>query len=189
MALVLASASPQRRDLLIAAGYDFTTLTSGSPEVEQGDPELVALANATAKAEAVAAGLADSEVVLAADTVVSRDGRLFGKPRDRDEAEEMLASLSSGAHLVHTGVAVAHAGGTRSGADATEVIFKELSAAGIAAHVALGEWEGRAGGYAIQESGADLVASVNGRIDTVIGLPMALVAELLPEGVQPQSRH
>lgn len=194
MRLVLASASPQRRGLLADAGYRFEVLVADVEELTVGDPAGVAERNAVAKAEAVALRVGESVddslaavVVLGADTVVAMDGQLFGKPDDRQHAAEMLSRLSGREHEVHTGVAVVAGGVTRSAVATTAVRFTELDTDAIALHVGLGEWEGRAGGYAIQESAGELVTGLDGDLDTVIGLPIRVVESLLPDAVQRES--
>lgn len=188
MKLILASASPQRRDLLAAAGYRFEVLEAEVEEDEVGRPDSIAEANALAKARQVSASLGDpTAVVLGADTVVALEGRAFGKPADEAEAASMLGRLAGQVHLVHTGVAVVHAGRSVSEVATSEVTFRPLDPAEIAGHVASGEWRGRAGGYAIQGAAGAFVESLEGDLDTVIGLPLQLVARLLPGDVQPTS--
>ena len=190
MRLILASASPQRRALLEAAGYEFEIIPADVEEATAGmAPKQLAQANAQAKAEAVASGLSGA-VVIGSDTVVALDERAFGKPASYAQAAAMLAALSGRRHQVHSAVSVAVVSGdgsvnVRTLCDSTSVEFDELSDCRIEAHLALGEWQGRAGGYAIQETGHELVATREGSLDTVVGLPMGLLAELLPEAVQP----
>ena len=190
MRLVLASASPQRRKLLEAAGYEFEIEPADVEEASAGlVPSELAAHNAAIKARAGAKG-AVCAVVIGSDTVVALGETTYGKPASFEAATAMLASLAGQTHEVHSAVCVviASAEGVlteRSGVRTTTVSFKALSECQISAHLALGEWRGRAGGYAIQESGHELVELIEGDLDTVIGMPMALVAELLPESVQP----
>jgi len=152
-------------------------------------PEDLALRNAEAKARSVAAGLSDA-VVIGSDTVVALDGVAYGKPSSELQAAAMLGSLAGRAHQVHSAVAVVVCSPSgsiseSSAVDTTLVSFRQLSGCQIDAHLALGEWRGRAGGYAIQESGHELVESLEGSLDTVVGLPMEILRSLLPVAVQP----
>jgi septum formation protein len=184
--LILASASPQRRKLLGEAGYGFEVVPADVPEIAEGpEPVLIALLNAEAKARAVASKSGSQVVVLGADTVVDVDGMPLGQPADETEAANFLRLLSGTQHQVHTGVCVVHAEGERSGVASVRISFRELTDQDIAEYVELGEWRGRAGGYAIQETGDTFVSSVEGDFDCCVGLPMRLVVELLPESVQP----
>jgi len=188
--LVLASASPQRRKLLEAAGYEFEIEPADVEEASVGFvASELARHNASIKARAVA-NQAAGAVVIGADTVVALGDVAYGKPASHEAAAAMLASLGGQTHQVHSAVCVviATADGMlseRSGLRTTSVRFKPLSECQITAHLALGEWQGRAGGYAFQESGHDLVEAVDGAVDTVIGMPMGLLSQLLPESVQP----
>lgn len=186
MDLILASASPQRRTLLGEAGYEFEVAPADVPEIAEGpEPVHIALLNAEAKARAVAADRPSEVAVLGADTVVDVGGVPLGQPADAAEAERHLRMLSGSLHEVHTGVCVVAGEIERSGVASTRVRFREVTDAEVADYIAKGEWKGRAGGYAIQESGDAFVTEVEGDFDNVIGLPMRLVRELLPESVQP----
>ena len=178
---LLCSASPRRAALLGAAGLVFER--GPSPDVDETPPEGVpaeAVAEALAVRKArVAAARAPGRVVLCADTTVVLDGVLLGKPADADDAARMLRRLSGRTHAVVTGVAVARDGDLRSGADRAEVTFRSLDAAEIARYVATGEPLDKAGAYAIQGGAAAFVARREGRVDTVVGLPVPLVTALL----------
>ena len=187
--LILASASPRRKRLLEDAGLSFEVLVSGVDE-DHGSfdrPEEVAEELALRKAQAVAALLEGEDVlVLGADTVValSVEGawRLLGKPLDAKEAEEMLSLLSGSRHAVITGVCVVRVAGADvfTGAECTWVTMREISAEEVTSYVASGEWEDKAGGYAIQESADAFVLSLEGGgFDNVVGLPVGLVRGLL----------
>ncbi|CAB4880268.1 unannotated protein [freshwater metagenome] len=182
---LLASASPQRSKLLGAAGYEFDVVTVDVVEVAGGfEPAHIAVINAEAKARAGAL-LDQSAVVLGADTVVDVEGVALGQPVDAAQALDFLRLLSGSTHEVHTGVCVIEGESTRSGVSSTRVSFRDLTEGEMDAYVNSGEWEGRAGGYAIQETGDQFVTSVEGDFDNVIGLPMELVKLLLPVSVQP----
>ncbi len=140
--------------------------------------EQVVIARALGKARSVAA-TDGSARVLGADTEVVLDGEVLGQPGDADAAARMLERLAGREHRVLSAVAVIDDRGERCAVAASVVRIRPLDARAIEAYVARGEWRGRAGGYAIQEGGGGLVAGVDGDLDTVIGLPMALVRDLL----------
>lgn len=184
--LVLASASPRRRALLARLGLDFEVRPVDADETPRSgeSPEALALRLARVKAAAVAM---PGEVVLGADTVVAADAELLGKPADADEAARMLRRLSGRGHEVWTGVAVVRSGApdgvAREIARAcrTEVVFRRLGEEEIAAYAATAEPLDKAGGYAIQGGAAGFVERVEGDYDNVVGLPLALVQQLLME--------
>ncbi len=121
--------------------------------------------------------------MLGADTIVAVDGDVLGKPADAAQAVEYVARLAGRAHRVVGGIALARDGAVVAEAvEITEVVFRALEPAEVEAYVALGEWEGRAGGYAIQGAGAALVRSVAGDYLNVVGLPLARLLDLLPHG-------
>jgi septum formation protein len=178
--LVLASGSPQRRAILEQLGVDFEVAVPAIEELSHGEPGRLVRENALRKARAVAARSAESRIVLGADTVVSLDGRPFGKPRDAQEAERFLRQLAGRAHEVHSGLALIDPDGERTQAARTQVRFRELSQADLDWYVAAGEWRGRAGGYAIQGRGAALVEGIDGDPWNVVGLPVSLLVGLAP---------
>jgi len=146
-------------------------------ELAQGDPRELALENARRKALAVT-----GELVLGADTDVGLDGDVLGKPRDAAHARELLTRLSGRRHEVVGGIAIAEQGEiTAQDVVVTVVGFRALDAATIDWYVATGEWEGRAGGYAIQGRGAALVAGIEGDYLNVVGLPLARLLDLRPD--------
>jgi septum formation protein len=148
------------------------------PDVEEltdGDPREVALENARRKARAV-----DGEPVLAADTEVVLDGRVFGKPGDAGEAEAFLRRLSGRTHEVVSGLVLRVGGEERSEVVTTAVCFRALEQEDIDWYVASGEWRDRAGGYAIQGRGAALVEAIEGDYWNVVGLPVAALLRLAP---------
>jgi septum formation protein len=177
--LVLASRSPQRRAILEQLGVPFVLRPVDVEEEEAGEPEAVALNNARRKALAAAA--VEGEVVLGVDTIVVIDGEIWGKPPDAAAAEVALRRLSGRTHTVISGVALARADGTVEPASTTtEVTFRALADPLVDWYVATREWEGRAGGYAIQGRGAALVARIDGDYLNVVGLPVATLVELWP---------
>ena len=177
-ALLLASASPQRRAILEQVGIPFLVEVTGVDESAEGDPEVVAAENARRKA---LAPHAPGRLVLGADTVVAAGGRPLGKPRDEAQAREYLTALGGREHEVCGGVALVRDGRVAHEAVVvTRVAFRALSAAMIDWYLATGEWRGRAGGYAIQGAGAALVSGVFGDYLNVVGLPLVTVLELAP---------
>jgi septum formation protein len=175
--LVLASGSPQRREILQKLGLEFEVVVPGVEELSEGDPQHLVVENARRKARAVAGG----ETVIACDTDVVLDGDVLGKPADADEAREYLDRMSGRSHTVMSGLVVVEEGEERSGVEKTAVVFKELSEEEKERYVRFGEWEGRSGGYAIQTLGSSLVERLEGSVSNVVGLPVGLLAELAPD--------
>lgn len=193
--MILASGSPQRREILEKLGIEFEVVVPGVEELTDGDPERLVVENARMKALAVGGeggGPAGSRVlgpppspnserlVIACDTDVVLDGEVLGKPADEREAWAYLERMSGRAHEVLSGLVVLDGGEERSGVERSVVTFKALSEAEKERYVAFGEWRGRSGGYAIQTLGSTLVARVEGSVSNVVGLPVGLLAELAP---------
>lgn len=180
--MVLASASPRRRELLRALCADFDTAPSGVDEtLPPGPPTEAAVQVALRKARAVAAGLRQGVVVLGADTLVVVDGEALGKPADAADARRMLRRLRGREHVVVTGVAVVD---TATGREATEAVVSRVrmadySDAAIEAYVASGEPLDKAGAYAIQGQGGRLVERLEGSWSNVVGLPVEATRALL----------
>jgi septum formation protein len=173
--LILASASPQRRAILSQAGIPFEVVPADVEEETAGEPRAVAAINARRKALAVPGAL-----VLGADTLVAVDGDILGKPRDAAQAREYVGRLAGRTHTVVGGVTLARDGAVAAEhVEVTAVEFRPLTGEQVAAYVATGEWEGRAGGYAIQGRGAPLVRRIEGDYFNVVGLPVAAVFDLL----------
>ena len=183
--LVLASASPRRRELLTQAGYTFTVHPAHVPEDplpgEAPIPYVTRLARE--KAEAVFRELSTKTPgplqVVGADTTVTLDNQILAKPEDPADAARMLRLLSGRSHHVITGVAVVTAGSTEVAAEVTAVRFLSLSDAEIESYVATGEPMDKAGAYAIQGRAARWIPRVEGCYFNVVGLPLALVAAML----------
>ncbi len=187
--LILASGSPRRLEILRAAGIEPEVMAVNVAELTaELPPRELVIANARLKAEA-AAKLRREGVILAADTVVALDGKIFGKPRDAADAARMLAALSGRTHSVFTGAAVYRDGKISCGAAETKVAFRKLSPEEINAYVATGEPMDKAGAYAVQGGAGRFVQQLAGDMDNVIGLPMRLVGELIPlaEFVEPEN--
>ena len=180
--IVLASGSPRRRDLLDEIGLSFEIVppnvdeSSGIPD----EPEAHALAVAERKVLAVGQTHRDA-VVIAADTIVVVEGRIFGKPRDEDDALRMLQTLAGRTHLVHTAVSVLGVSAARpeSRVTTTRVTFRAAPEDELRRYVESGEPMDRAGAYAIQGIGGLLVAGIEGDYTNVVGLPVGVTLDLL----------
>jgi septum formation protein len=170
--LVLASTSPQRRAILEQLRIPFEVVAPAYVEEPGGDP----LAHAAGKARSVDGG---GRPVLGVDTVVVCDGTVIGKPADAADAERMLATLSGRAHDVVSGLCLRGGDWEELHSETTRVRFRPFSPSTRERYVAAGEWEGRAGAYAIQGLGASLVERIEGDYLNVVGLPGALLVRLL----------
>ncbi len=180
--LLLASRSPQRRAILEQLGIPFDVVT---PRYEEHTPEIadavqIVREHAQGKARSVA-NEAGERPVLGVDTEVVLQGLIFGKPADATEAEQMLEELSGKTHVVMSGLCLLTAGWEVVEHEGTRVTFRDLTPRDLAAYLATGEWEGRAGAYAIQGRGAALVCAIEGDYLNVVGLPAALLVRLLAE--------
>jgi len=178
--LVLASASPRRRELLSHLGVAFDVVVSGfeEPSVMDGRPAAVARRLARAKAAQVAAER-PQDLVLAADTVVAHRGRLLGKPVDAAEARAMLQGLRGRRHSVTTAVALARGGRLRVAHAVSRVLMRPYSEAEIEEAIAAGVPFDKAGGYGIQDPVLHPVAACDGCYCNVMGLPLWTVARML----------
>ena len=177
--LVLASSSPQRRALLERLGVCFQVRPVHVPELDRGDPATVALSNALNKARAARA-VERAEAVIGCDTIVALGGKIYGKPANERAARATLRALSAQTHEVISGLALLLPEGERTATARTAVSFRELGEQLLAWYLALGEWRGRAGGYAVQGAGAALVRRVEGDYENVVGLPLATLLDLYP---------
>lgn len=179
MDLVLASQSPRRRALLEQFGLPFRVQVLPVEEAQSGRPLETAQANAVAKARPVSLQNPNA-LVLGADTIVVLDGQILGKPKDADDAVDMLTALSGREHEVTTVVALMINGQDADiFSETTKVQFRQLTAADIAGYVATGEPFDKAGAYGIQGLGGLLVQSIKGCYYNVVGLPMPRLAEEL----------
>jgi septum formation protein len=169
--IVLASVSPQRRAILEQLRIPFDAVAPDYEE-EGDDP----VEHAAGKARSVDGG---DRPVLGVDTIVLCDGRLLGKPGDTGEAEQMLETLSGKTHEVVSGLCLRTPAWEELHRDVTRVTFRPLTPRDLANYLATGEWENRAGGYAIQGVGAALVERIEGDYLNVVGLPAALLVRLL----------
>ena len=181
--LILASASPRRLDLLVQIGIvpDAVHPADIDESAQRGElPRPHAARLAMEKAQAVAAGLDSSAAILAADTVVALGRRILPKAEDEKTARECLQHLSGRRHTVYGGIALIAPDGTvKTRMVETAVVFKRLHKTEIAAYLACGEWQGKAGGYAIQGRAAAFIRRINGSYSNVVGLGLFETAALL----------
>ena len=178
--MILASASPRRREICDLLGFSYTVIpakTELSADLTVSAEEAV-LAIARGKAEEIAAQY-PQEVVLGADTVVVVDGQILGKPADEEEAKAMLRRLSGKEHRVITAVWICDGDNSEGFADSTAVTFAPMTEVEIEMYVATTEPMGKAGAYAIQGRGARFIRSICGDFYTVMGLPSARLYEVL----------
>lgn len=189
--IVLASASPRRRDLLGGCGIAFEVFpprVDEAPQAGEGPVDYVRRA-AREKCSEVA-GRCDGALVLAADTVVSVDGAILGKPVDRAEAIWMLRSLSGRSHDVYTAVVLTdtRGGESVSDLDATRVWFRAMGSGEIERYVDSGEGRDKAGSYAIQGRGGNFVPRISGNYSNVVGLPLPVVFDLFRQVIEQGGR-
>jgi len=181
--LTLGSSSPRRRDLLSAAGYEFEVVPPHLPEPTNLPASLSPTEYAQQLAHFKASCVAESrphECVLGADTVVAVNGKIIGKAADAKHAIEMLTELSATPHKVITGIALLGPGKKFSiAAETTIVTMKPMTPREIQDYVDSGEWIGKAGAYAIQETADRFVEKIDGSFSNVVGLPMELLLQLL----------
>ncbi len=172
--IILASASPRRKELMTLAGYDFDVVCADIDEVvpQNAEPTEVVMSLALQKARAVERENPDA-IVVGSDTVVALDGKILGKPHSKQEAVDMLCSLSGRCHNVYTGVAIIKGEKEKAFFDKTEVEFYRLSVEEAESYVATGEPMDKAGAYGIQGKGALLVKGIVGDYFNVMGLPIA----------------
>lgn len=179
--VVLASASPRRKHLLESAGYKVETIVSGVEEVEDDSflPGALALENARRKAEAVAFTCRES-IVIAADTVVWKSGRFYGKPLDHADAAKILSALAGQTHEVVTGVVIVRPGEVQTEfAESSFVTFRALDSRAIEEYLKTINPLDKAGAYAAQDDNGRIIEKIEGSVSNVIGLPVERINELL----------
>jgi septum formation protein len=179
--IILASASPRRKQLLEEAGYQVVCIVSGAEEIEDHSflPVDLALENAARKAGAVAGNFPD-QIVIAADTVVWKNGRFFGKPSDIDDAFRMLKALTGHTHAVVTGVVIRFPGGEISTfAESSLVTFHALADDEIRQYLDSIQPLDKAGAYAAQGDNGRIIKTIEGSVTNVIGLPVERIKEVL----------
>lgn len=177
--LILASKSPRRKELLKQIGIPFVVVVSDAEEVSGNSwtPAALVVENAKRKANAVAEKYPDSPV-LGADTVVSSEGKIFGKPKDKDEARKILTALSGKMHEVTTGLALINRNEIRTTNVTTKVFFDTMTKADIDAYIATDEPMDKAGAYAIQGKAARFIEKIEGSYSNVVGLPLNALIQL-----------
>lgn len=181
IAVVLASGSPRRRELLEQLGLEFEVVVPDVDESPLPDEDAIAYVGRVAIDKVNAIDADADALVIAADTTVELDGAIIAKPVDVDDARAMLRRLSGRTHAVHTGIALRRGDEGHWATVTSLVTFVALSDALIEWYVATGEPLDKAGAYAIQGAGAVLVASVEGSVSNIIGLPLHTVIELASE--------
>ena len=180
--ILLASASPRRKEILQTAGIAFEICPSDADELCLDGMDIGAqvVENATRKARDVSAKH-QGRVVLGADTLVTADGKALGKPKDRADAKRMLSFLSGRTHEVMTGICITDGKCTKSALSVTRVTFRKLDDALIERYVASGECDDKAGAYGIQQKGCMLVERIEGDYFSVVGLPVCTVCQILEQ--------
>lgn len=182
---VLASQSPRRRELVQTLGLNFRVLEDKTPETVNfaTTPEEIVKELAEQKARNVAPHCTQEEIIIAADTMVSLNNAVLGKPSDTQEAQKMLSALSGNTHEVYTGFCVFALGKGKIYTDfeCTQVTFKVLSGEEIARYISTGEPMDKAGAYGIQGIGSLLVERINGDYFNVMGLPLCKLGKALKE--------
>ena len=184
MGLVLASGSPRRKELLeMLRVRDLRIIPAvGEEKTDPGlPPDKIVEALSRAKAEEVAPKCAPDDVVVAADTIVWADGRVFGKPADAAMAAAMLRTLSGRGHRVYTGVTVIGPRGEDTRVEQSEVFFRRLSASEIDAYIKTGEPMDKAGAYGIQGKGCVYIKSIHGEYNNVVGFPITKIRSVYKE--------
>lgn len=189
MAIILASQSPRRRQLLEQMGFtDFLVRPAEGEEIADPNLDPWALVEALSRQKAleIAAGADPEDLIIAADTVVSVEGKVLGKPHSTQQAQEMLSALSGREHTVYTGVTVCRGNELLTEHEATAVRFRLLTQEEIAAYIATGEPMDKAGSYGIQGRGALLVEGISGDYFNVVGLPVCRLGRMLFQfGIDP----
>lgn len=184
MAIILASQSPRRRQLLEQMGFtDFLIRPAQGEELADPnlDPGGLVEALSRQKALEISASADPEDLIIAADTVVAVDGQVLGKPHSTQHAREMLSALSGREHTVYTGVTVCRGGQILTQHEATAVRFRPLTAQEIDAYIATGEPMDKAGSYGIQGRGALLVEGISGDYFNVVGLPVCRLGRMLTQ--------
>jgi septum formation protein len=182
--IILASASPRRKELLTRAGYKFDVTVSDINESdfhpENAEPAEYAKRLALAKANDVASEHPDA-IVIGADTIADLDGKIIGKPEDTKHAEQITRFLFSKPHKVITGLAIVRLKDSLQlvESDTTVVYPRKMTEQQIAKHIKSGTWRDKAGAYAIQETGDEFVERIDGSLTNVMGLPVELLKKML----------
>ena len=178
--LILASASPRRHDLLLQIALPHTVKAAHIDETRLGNEDPLAYVRRLAFEKATSIAQTEPEAtVLAADTTVVLEGNILNKPSNLGEAQRVLSALAGRTHLVHTGIAVFHAGTTRTHVETTAVTFTSIPGPELTAYLATGDSLDKAGAYGIQGYAARWISRVEGDFFNVVGLPLAATLSLL----------
>lgn len=180
MAIILASSSPRRKEILNELGIDFKIIISDVDETSNETiPEKLVETLSYRKAYAVSQKASNDDIIIAADTVVAIGDKILGKPANYKEAKNMLKSLSGNAHKVITGICLKRGNNTLTSHDVTYVYFKNLSNEDIDNYLSNDEYIDKAGSYAIQGLGGAFVERIEGSYSNVVGLPKELLLNML----------
>jgi septum formation protein len=185
MKIILASKSPRRRKMLKELGVPFTIWNGETDETVNRTykPSKLVTLLAKRKAEAAYTDIGrDDVLIISADTVVALGDTILGKPKNDENAKQMLRSMSDTNHAVYSGVAVIYKGKTLTAYEKTNIKFRKLSERDIDRYIATGEHRDKAGSYGIQEKGGYFVEKVNGDINNVVGLPILKLRNLILDG-------
>ena len=177
--IVLASSSPRRHELLTQLGIPFEITPADIDESELAGEDPVTYVRRLAVEKAAVGEFAVDDIVIAADTTVDVDGEILAKPEDEADAQRMLGLISARTHDVHTGVAVRHRGRTEVAVATTQVTMVPIDEARMQWYIGTGEPFGKAGAYAMQGAASALVQRIDGSVSNVVGLPLAVLDELL----------
>lgn len=183
MEIILASGSPRRRELMEMLGVPVRIVPAkGEEKAGEGmEPQELVMALAAAKGHEVAAQFDADAVIIAADTIVWHDGRVYGKPANEAQAAEMLSALSGNTHEVYTGVCVLRGETEKREYEMSRVHFRELAPDEIARYIATGEPMDKAGAYGAQGKGALFVRAIDGDFFNVMGLPLCRLGKMLKD--------
>jgi septum formation protein len=173
--LILASASPRRHELLLAAGIDHVVRPSAAPEARYPDEPPAEFVRRIAEAKARGVVCSPKDIILGADTIVCLDEEVFGKPSSDEDAARMLRRLSGRDHWVYTGICILSGARRIVDLSSTKVSFVELTEHDIQGYTRSGEPRDKAGAYAIQGLASKFVRSIEGSYHNVVGLPVSLV--------------
>ena len=180
MELILASASPRRRELLARFGVPFEIDPADGPEIPPAGADAAHTVTALSAAKAARTALRHPDgLVIGADTVVELDGAILGKPRDEDDAFRMLQALSGHEHRVYTGVTLIRGAARLSETEMTRVFFRKMTDAEIRAYIATGEPMDKAGAYGYQGVAGLFVERIDGDYFNVVGLPLCRLGRML----------
>lgn len=183
MKIILASKSPRRREILEVMGVEFETDVADVDESVSGElsPVEAVCEISKRKAKAVLERHGDDEIIISADTVVVIDGKIIGKPKDKEDAFNIIKSLSGRTHEVYTGFTVCGKGKTKTDFEVTKVHFKQLCDDDIRRYVATGEPMDKAGAYGIQQKGNLFVEYIHGDYYNVVGFPISKICVTIKE--------